>query len=147
MLQQHGRICIACRDCNPHLEGIGAFTLQANLSQQGFYQLCSTDCRISFLRKWIQAHLQECTRIGAVRAHLLMMFLYKLCHEHTHWGVIEGPRLAVIQPLQDAITWYSWQTQLRTAQALCASLMSINDADSEDTGWSGGITAVAATPL
>ena len=70
-----GKICTACRDCNPHLEGTGPFMLQANLSQQGFYQLCSTDCRISFLRKWIQAHLQECTRIGAIRAHLLMMFL------------------------------------------------------------------------
>ena len=72
VLWQHGGTCIACRDCNPHLEGTGPFTLQANLSQQGFYQLCSTDCRITFLRKWIQAHLQECARIGAIRAPLLM---------------------------------------------------------------------------
>ena len=75
MLQQHGKMRIACRDCNPHLEGTGPFTLQANLSQQGFFQLCSTDCRITFLRKWIRAHLQECARIGAIWAHLLIKSL------------------------------------------------------------------------
>ena len=51
--------------------------------------------------------------------------------------VIEEPRLAVIRPLQDAITWCSRQMQHYTAFALCATPMSVKDAESKDIGWSG----------
>lgn len=40
--------------------------MQANLSEQGFLQLCSPACRLTFLRRWLSLHLQECTRIGAL---------------------------------------------------------------------------------
>lgn len=38
--------------------------MTANLTEQGFLQLCSPDCRLSFLRRWLNVHLQECKRIG-----------------------------------------------------------------------------------
>ena len=39
----------------------------SNLSSEGFLELCSFDCRVAFMRKWIQSHLQECKRIGGMR--------------------------------------------------------------------------------
>ncbi|CAK0784598.1 hypothetical protein CVIRNUC_007802 [Coccomyxa viridis] len=52
------------RDCNFNLEGMGPYQIVSNLSSEGFLELCSFDCRVAFMRKWIQSHLQECKRIG-----------------------------------------------------------------------------------
>ncbi|CAL8472233.1 g11775 [Coccomyxa elongata] len=51
-------------DCNLHINVQGLQMMQANLSEQGFLQLCSPACRLTFLRHWLSLHLQECTRIG-----------------------------------------------------------------------------------
>ena len=56
-----------CRDCNFNLESTGPYQIVSNLSSEGFLELCSFDCRVAFMRKWIQSHLQECKRIGGTR--------------------------------------------------------------------------------
>jgi hypothetical protein len=38
--------------------------MQANLTEQGFWQLCPTGCRLQFLRRWLRVHWQEAARIG-----------------------------------------------------------------------------------
>ena len=63
------------RDCKLNLEGTGPYTLQANLTEQGFLQLCSPQCREIFLRHWIQLHLHECSRIGKI-----LQVLATACH-------------------------------------------------------------------
>ena len=55
---------VGCRNCNFNLEGSGPYQLMANLSSEGFLELCSSDCRLAFLRRWIRSHLEECKRIG-----------------------------------------------------------------------------------
>lgn len=54
----------ACRDCRTNMNVQGPQTVRANLTEQGFLQLCSPDCRLTFLRHWLGLHLQECARIG-----------------------------------------------------------------------------------
>ncbi|EIE23749.1 glycoside hydrolase [Coccomyxa subellipsoidea C-169] len=51
-------------DCKLNINVQGPQTMTANLTEQGFLQLCSPDCRLSFLRRWLNVHLQECKRIG-----------------------------------------------------------------------------------
>ena len=62
-----------CRDCNFNLEGMGPYQIVSNLSSEGFLELCSFDCRVAFMRKWIQSHLQECKRIGGTHCTSSML--------------------------------------------------------------------------
>ena len=55
---------VGCRDCKMNLNGPGPQRLQANQSASGTWQLCSLDCRMRFLRRWLRVHLEECARIG-----------------------------------------------------------------------------------
>ena len=45
---------------------MGPYQIVSNLSSEGFLELCSFDCRVAFMRKWIQSHLQECKRLGGM---------------------------------------------------------------------------------
>lgn len=63
---------VAGRDCNFDLEGTGPYQIVSNLSSEGFLELCSFDCRVAFMRKWIQSHLQECKRLGGMPCAPLM---------------------------------------------------------------------------
>ena len=78
-----------CRDCNFNLEGTGPYQIVSNLSSEGFLELCSFDCRVAFMRKWIQSHLQECKRIGGIR-RAPYLYCFELCAHH---AVMHPPRV------------------------------------------------------
>lgn len=47
-----------------NLNGPGPQQLEAYQSTTGTWQLCSLDCRMRFMRGWLQVHLEECARLG-----------------------------------------------------------------------------------
>lgn len=70
--------CVSLRrDCKVNMNRQGAQAMTANLTEQGFLQLCSPECRNTFLRRWLQVHLQECVRIGT--RHLHHPHLCRMC--------------------------------------------------------------------
>ena len=53
--------------------------MTANLSSEGFLELCSHECRLSFMQDWIQLHLQEAARLGEARVfcqHLVFLWCF-----------------------------------------------------------------------
>ncbi len=52
-----------CRDCQLRLEE-GPNNVSAVLNDQGYWSLCSTDCRVKILRRWLRVHFEEADRIG-----------------------------------------------------------------------------------
>ena len=38
--------------------------MRATQNEQGMWTVCSQACRIHFMRRWVQLHVQECARLG-----------------------------------------------------------------------------------
>ena len=53
-----------CRACKFNLNGRGPHSLRAVQNEQGMWTVCSQECRIHFMRRWVQLHVQECARLG-----------------------------------------------------------------------------------
>ncbi len=49
---------MACRDCQFSLNQTGAELLEAQLGVQGYWALCSQDCKRQFLRNWLHLHFE-----------------------------------------------------------------------------------------
>lgn len=63
---------------------MGPYQIVSNLSSEGFLELCSFDCRVAFMREWIQSHLQECKRIGAMCLNRIHIAVSSVLH-HDLW--------------------------------------------------------------
>ena len=50
--------CCDCRDCKFNLNQTEPQTLQANLSVQGYWALCSLKCKEQFLKNWLRLHFE-----------------------------------------------------------------------------------------
>lgn len=83
------------------MEGIGPYQMTANLSSAGFLELCSPDCRLAFLKRWIRSHLQECKRVGEC-AELDGHVLYSLAYRAAAWFLCCKPTTALLAVLQGA---------------------------------------------
>lgn len=54
----------ACRDCKVSL-GTEPMPVTATLTDQGYWTLCSVDCRVKFLKRWLRVHFEEGAALGA----------------------------------------------------------------------------------
>lgn len=54
-----------CRDCKVSL-GTEAMPVTATLTDQGYWTLCSVDCRVKFLKRWLRVHFEEGAALGTI---------------------------------------------------------------------------------
>ena len=54
------------RACEINFNGQPQLLLSAHQTEpSGMWTLCSQDCRLQFMRRWVRLHIQECARLGA----------------------------------------------------------------------------------
>lgn len=44
----------------------GPNNISAELNKKGYWSLCSTECRVQILRRWLRVHFEEAARIGTL---------------------------------------------------------------------------------
>ena len=54
---------LLCSDCKINLNN-GPVSVQASLSNLGYWSLCSLDCKVRFLKRWLRVHFEEGAAIG-----------------------------------------------------------------------------------
>ena len=72
-------ISYACRDCQFSLNQTGSQVLEAQLGVQGYWALCSQQCKQLFLKNWLRLHLEVAAqRFGEAPCSVLLNICARL---------------------------------------------------------------------